>query len=63
MRGGGAVLSLIVCLYLDYSKLLKLVATANAAVYGKNCDFRQISGFGIDDCWFVTYDKHLNDPV
>ena len=29
----------------------------------KNRDSRRISGFGIDHCWIVTCDQHLNGPL
>jgi len=59
----GQHLSLIVCLYLAYSKLLKLMVASNAGDARINRDSRRISGFGIGHCWIVACDQHLDGPV
>ena len=52
--------SLIVCLYLAYSKLLKLTVASNAGVYEK---LAILDEYLVDHCWMVTCDQHLNDRI
>ena len=35
----------------------------HAPNWGKNCDFRPISGFDIDDCWTVECHQHFDGGV
>ena len=47
--------SMIVCFYLAYGKLLKLMAASNADVYET---LAIIDEYLVDHCWMVTCDHH-----
>ena len=49
--------SLIVCLYLAYSKLLKLMAASSAGVYENLTIFDK---YLVDHCWMPMPDHHLD---
>ena len=51
---------LIVCLYLSYSKLLKLTAASNAGVHEK---LAILDKYLVDNCGMVTRDHHLDDSL
>jgi len=51
---------MIVCFYLAYGKLLKLMAASNADVYET---LAIIDKYLVDHCWMVTCDHHLDDPL